>query len=115
MKFVALLTGRGEGCDHTIACNKEFEVFEATGAPAAVRRCKERWLDYGGCEFIEKIDLYAIAETVIVPLEEWNAQAEEEEESECEEAEEELRRAEQHAEELRSRLGELRQKTKPSR
>ena len=106
MKYVALLTGAGEGCDYTIGCNKTFEVFESADASAAVSHCKKMWEDHGGANGeprIEKVQLYAIAETVEVPVKRWNALGAEE--SEREQAEDELRKAEARAKELRSKLG----------
>lgn len=108
MKYVALLTGQGEGCDHTIGCNKEFAVFEATGVSAALKVCKELWEDHGGADGeprVEEIELYAITETVTVPVEQWNEM--DEEESERELAEKELRKVESRAKELRSKLASL--------
>ena len=106
MKYVALLTGEGYGCDYTIGCNKKFEVFEAADESAALKKCKELWEYCGGANGeprVEKIELYAIAGTVSVPLKRWNLMGEEE--YEREQAEEELRKVEARAKELRSKLG----------
>jgi predicted RNase H-like nuclease len=105
MKYVALLTGQGEGCDHTIGCNKKFVVFEATGVSAALKECKRLWKYHGGADGeprVEKIELYAITETVEVPVKQWNETGAEESEREL--AEEELRKVESRAKELRSKL-----------
>jgi hypothetical protein len=106
MKYVALLTGAGEGCDDTIGCNKTFEVFEAADASAAMKHCKQIWEERGGANGdprVEKIELHAIAETVEVPVKRWNELGAEQ--SEREQAEEELRKAEARVTELRSKLG----------
>jgi len=45
-KYVALLTGSGYGCDYTIGCNKNFEVFTANDESEAIKRCRQKWEDY---------------------------------------------------------------------
>ena len=52
MKYVALFTGAGDGCDYTIGCNKNFEVFEAKDHAAALKHCKQEWEDHGGAGFL---------------------------------------------------------------
>ena len=71
MKFVALLTGFGDGCDYTIDCNKSFKIFEAENQAEAVEKCKEIYEYYGGSygePKIEKIDLLTFVDHIIVPL-----------------------------------------------
>mgnify|MGYP001588521004 CR=1 FL=1 len=103
MRDVALLTGEGEGCDYTIGCNRNFTVFEAADTPEALRKCKAIWEDHGGANGdprVEGMELYAVAESVAVPVNLWNEV--EEEESEREQAEEELRLIEARSRQLRS-------------
>ncbi len=73
MKYVALMTGKGEGCDYTIGCNKKFAVFGADDDAAAIKYCKKLWDDHGGNseKGIETIELYAVGSPVKVPVEKW--------------------------------------------
>ena len=106
MKFVALFTGAGEGCDYTIGCNKTFAVFEALNQTHAIAQCKETWQDHGGSEGdcrIETIALYSIDEEVQVPIAQWNKEGKEE--AERKEAEAELKKIEARAQKLRAKLG----------
>jgi hypothetical protein len=102
MKYVALFTGKGTGCDYTIDCNKKFEVFEAENHEKALMFCRQVWSDHGGSQGqIEQIDLYVVSESVAVPVKEWDA---EDDEENLEDTQEELRQVEARAKELRERL-----------
>ena len=77
MKYVALLTGQGEGCDYTIGCNKNFVVFEAESPEHALLFCRQEWEDNGGANAspeIKEIELFQIWETFNVPVSEWAAE-----------------------------------------
>ena len=66
MKYVALYKGEGKGCDYTIACNRDFDVFEAPNDEEAIAKCKEK-LDAHSEPKIGEVRLLAIAEEVHVP------------------------------------------------
>jgi len=76
MRYIALYTGEGVGCDYTIACNKDFEVFEADNDLEAIAHCKDRWKERSE-PGIESIRLFTLGHTdreikVFVP--DWNAE-----------------------------------------
>jgi len=106
-KYVALLTGAGDGCDYTIDCNKTFKVFEAEDDAAAIKRCKQEWEDRGGAggkPRIEQIQLLRVETTVNVPVDKWNEQGEADDEKEAAEAE--LAEIEEKAKKLRGKAGQ---------
>jgi len=76
MKFVALFKGRGEGCDYTIACNKDFRVFDAENCGQAIEVCKKYWEDHGksrGDTPVVDIDLYQLTgDKILVGIDVWN-------------------------------------------
>lgn len=105
MKFVTLLTGSGEGCDFTIACNKDFVVFDAVDVREALQKCAKIWEDHGGAggePRIEEMLLFSIYEEIHVPIDFWNEEGAAEDERK--EAEEELKELEEKARELRLKL-----------
>jgi hypothetical protein len=101
MKFVALLTGKGEGCDYTIGCNKTFDVFEAEDTEAALKHCRQICEEHG-VDRIDEVNLFVVSVHVPVPFDQWDEEAASDSE---EDLEEELRAAEARASELRKRLG----------
>jgi hypothetical protein len=103
-KYVALLTGSGYGCDYTIGCNKNFEVFTANDESEAIKRCRQKWEDYSkGEPRIESIQLFLVEATIEVPVRQWNEQGEADSEKAAAEAE--LAQAEEKARKLREKLG----------
>ena len=75
MKYVALFTGAGDGCDYTIGCNMNFAVIEADDHKAAVRYCRMVWRSAGGeggKPRVEGIELFVVSESVPVPVRKWN-------------------------------------------
>lgn len=47
-KFVICITGRGEGCDYTIACNKTYYTDKAKSVDDLIKALHEEWSDdYG--------------------------------------------------------------------
>ena len=70
MRYIMLITGKGEGCDYTIACNKDFIEFQAGSHGAAVEKCREK-LTEEGTEFIGSIQLFSVADEIKVPLSKW--------------------------------------------
>lgn len=104
MRYIALFVGRGEGCDHTIDCNKSFEVIEAKDDEEAIAYCRQWWEDHGGAQAepaIESIEMFRVIGSVIVPLDSWND--EEIKRREAEESERELAEAEARVAELKAR------------
>lgn len=75
MKYVALLVGQGQGCDYTIACNRDFKIFEADTKEAAIAKCREFW-EYHGEPRIEEIHLLEVNTTETLPVNEWNSEYE---------------------------------------
>lgn len=63
-EFVALLVGYGEGCDHTIDCNKTWKFLVSTELEDAEQEIKDLFEGYGGEENIEKITLVRIHESL---------------------------------------------------
>lgn len=64
-KFVALLTGAGEGCDYTIGCNFKFKIVEAEDKAAAFEKfCEEFYWDSDGFsnELLDKVQLFELGE-----------------------------------------------------
>ena len=106
MKYVALFTGRGNGCDYTIGCNKNFITFEETNDDEALAKCKETWKDHGGSAGtprVETIRLFIVSKEVPVQTYDWNVQ--DEKDRERRKAEQELKAAEEKAAKLRQKLG----------
>jgi len=84
-RFVALLTGNGEGCDYTICCNVMFKDLESKNMTDALEEAAELYSDYGGEELIESIeilDVVASAELDIEEIERLCVEAERKEEAE---------------------------------
>lgn len=111
MRYVALFTGEGEGCDYTIGCNKSFEVFEAVSDEDAIQCCRDIWEDHGdhcgdkdynsGASRIAHIQLFKGCETVSISAETWNEEAEKEKTNRL--VEQELIKAEARVAELKAR------------
>jgi len=49
-EFALLVQGRGEGCDHTIACNRDFAVFFAKSDDAAMDVARKYYGEMEGGE-----------------------------------------------------------------
>lgn len=77
-KFLALITGTGEGCDYTIGCNKTWKVKEAENKEAFI---KDILNDFGMLSFdktsypdilIEKLEVIEVETIeVIEGIPEW--------------------------------------------
>jgi agmatine/peptidylarginine deiminase len=85
VRYIALITGEGEGCDYTIDCNKRFEIIERATDVEAIIWAKEL-LDEDGHDRIENIQLFSVEAEVALDqdnaemqseLEELEAQADE--------------------------------------
>ncbi len=101
MRYVALITGAGEGCDYTIACNKDFEVFEAKSDEDARKWAREYW-EENGRDRISMIELYGCGDQIPMPVSEWNR--EQDERDLDAENKLELERLELRAKELRAQI-----------
>lgn len=44
LKYVVIMKQKGDGCDYTIGCGINFEIFEAENAGDAMMKAKELWL-----------------------------------------------------------------------
>jgi len=101
VRYVALITGEGEGCDHTIDCNKKFEVMEDMTDSEAIKALK-KYFDEWGHDHIANIQLFSIEAEVALPFKQWKENAERDEM--MEEMEAELEDAEAKVDELRNKL-----------
>ena len=45
-KFIAIVTQKGDGCDHTIGCGWNYESIEAESMDDAWANFVKRWADY---------------------------------------------------------------------
>jgi hypothetical protein len=73
--YLALLSGRSEGCDYTVGCNLKSKVLNAENETDALELCKQVWEDYGrsqGQPRIEDISLFLVSSEIYVPVAEWN-------------------------------------------
>lgn len=62
-KYVCLLTGAGDGCDYTIACNKDWKIIEADTLSDLSRQIKELLDKYTEPEIAD----YEVLELAITP------------------------------------------------
>lgn len=104
MRYVAIFTGSGEGCDYTIGCNVKTKVFEAPDVESAIILCNEVWKDHGGAfgePGVESIQLFEVNHEIPVCVDQWNDEAIEEQKRQDEESE--LLAAEERVAELKKR------------
>lgn len=73
-RYVALITGKGDGCDYTIDCNKTFLVFMALDELDAISQCYAKWREYKDSESsIDEIQLFVVESEISVPILKWVA------------------------------------------
>ena len=106
MKYIALVTGMGEGCNYTIGCNRMWSILDVASEEGAINACKTIVED-NGYDRIDNITLLQIVEGVegkdiVVPIGKWRKEQEDENERRANERE--LARLEERKKELENRL-----------
>lgn len=94
-KYVALMRGTGEGCDWTIACNKDYLIFEADNRDKAEEKCFSVYESHGGKKgdpAICEIMLFEVTGEKAVDLISYNRKIEEEENNKKQREKEEYER-----------------------
>jgi hypothetical protein len=102
MKYIALITAYGKGCDYMASCGKSFIPVEADDDTSALEKCREM-VEHYGLQKIESVELLVPARTISAPVRQWYDSNRER--ARRERAERELRDIEARAAELRTQLG----------
>lgn len=94
-KYVALITGRGDGCDYSIDCNVTFRKFEANSIDEAVEYVLENVVEYYGYDRFEDYEILEISGDITKDVDERiNFIKDEQEKEEQKKEQEKLERSE---------------------
>ena len=67
--FLALITGKGRGCDYTIGCNKTWRFLEARTVQEALKEAEKTCFDnMGGEDTIENVVLVKAGKDVLLDI-----------------------------------------------
>ena len=73
--FTAYLEQSGEGCDYTIACGKKLVLLQSSSRGDAIDELKSLLFGegrfYGSDTDFEKITLYKVESSEVLPYQEW--------------------------------------------
>jgi len=70
MKYYALMIGKGEGCDYTIGCNKDFRQLEATTIVEARKEIEDYLMERNIDDF-ELIQILSVSSFIDFDIEEF--------------------------------------------